>query len=122
MYTNIYTDIRIATIKDLIYTNMEKIPDKFPTNLFLQISETSMKKVHFLAVQPPSGCISLELSWVNQLHVPMLPSPMGTTRTLKSLLLSNNKYYITSTTETDENCTFVRVDENHALEKTREFI
>jgi len=42
MYTNIKTDIGISTIKDFLSTNLNKIPENFPHELFLQILECIM--------------------------------------------------------------------------------
>jgi hypothetical protein len=42
MYTNIKTDIGISTIRDFLTTNINKIPENFPHELFLQVLECVM--------------------------------------------------------------------------------
>jgi hypothetical protein len=43
MYTNIDTELGISTFKDFLQTNQDKIPENFPTNLFLTILDTVMR-------------------------------------------------------------------------------
>jgi len=42
MYTNIKTDIGISTIRDFLTTNLNKIPENFPHEFFLQVLECVM--------------------------------------------------------------------------------
>ena len=43
MYTNIDTNLGIETLKIFLQVNSDRISPSFPTNLFLQITETVMK-------------------------------------------------------------------------------
>jgi len=48
MYANIGTEMGIATIKDFLATNANKLSTSFPTKLFLQLLEYVMKYNIFL--------------------------------------------------------------------------
>jgi hypothetical protein len=43
MYTNIDTNLGLGTLRDFLNTNSTKISPNFPTHLFLQIMETTIK-------------------------------------------------------------------------------
>ena len=68
MYTNIDTDITIASFQEFFTRNFTKIPTDFPVNLFLEILEKVMKNNIFdfgdtywqqmsgTAMDPPTAC------------------------------------------------------------------
>jgi hypothetical protein len=43
MYTNIETEIGLASIRHLLHSNEDKVPSNFPSNLFLTILEIVMQ-------------------------------------------------------------------------------